>query len=147
MNSENALSFDQEISNSRPALVRSTAALLGLNALILLGWWVIFPSDVGSNGAQLFFILLWGAIAYAIYRGHSWVRYAIAVVVVAGFVEFINANAPGELIRTLSWDEKITKSIGVVALILLFYPNSHRWYKFVKETRKRYETAQKNATQ
>ena len=146
MNTDTALSLDQEISNTRPPLVRSVAALLGLNAVILLGWWVIFPSDIGSNGAQLFFILLWGAIAYAIYVGHSWVRYAIAVVVVAGFVEIINAHAPGELIRTLSWDERVTKLIGVVAVVLLFYPSSHRWYKFVKETRKRYATAQKNAT-
>ncbi len=146
MSTDSAVNFYQEISSSRPELVRSVAALLGLNAVILLGWWVVFPSDVESNGAQLFFILLWGAIAYAIYRGHSWVRYAIAVVVVAGFVEIINAHAPGELIKTLSWDERVTKLIGVAAVVLLFYPSSHRWYKFVKETRKRYETAQKTAT-
>ena len=91
-----------------------------------------------------FSFYLWGAIAYAIYRGHSWVRYAIAVVVVAGFVEIINAYAPGQLIQALSWDEKVTKLIGIVAVVLLFLPSSHRWYTFVKETRKRYEAAQKN---
>lgn len=143
MSTENTTSFYEEIAQSRPQLVGLVSGLLGLNAVILLGWWILNPSDVESNGAQLFFILLWGTIAYAIYRGHSWVRYAIAVVVIAGFVEIINAHAPSELISKLSWDEKITKAIGLLAVLLLFYPISHRWYKSVKETRKRYEIAQK----
>ena len=146
MSTENTISYYQEISESRPPLVRVITVLLGLNAVILLGWWIVIPTDIESKGAQLFFIFLWGTIAYAIYRGHSWVRYAIAVVVVAGLVEIINAQAPNELLKTLSWDEKITKSIGLVAVLLLFYPISHRWYKSVKETRKRYEAAQKLGT-
>ena len=143
MSTDHAVSFYQEIAESRPQLVRFVAGLLGLNAVVLLGWWILVPSDVESNGAQLFFILLWGTIAYAIFRGHSWVRYAIAVVVVAGLVEIINAQAPGELINKLSWDEKISKSVGLLAVVLLFHPISHRWYKSVKETRKRYEAAQR----
>ena len=143
MSTDNTVSFHQEIAESRPQLVRFVAGLLGLNAAILLGWWILIPADVESNGAQLFFILLWGTIAFAIFRGHSWVRYAIAVVVVAGLVELINAHAPGELIKTLSWDEKISKSVGLLAVVLLFHPISHSWYKSVKETRKRYEAAQR----
>lgn len=146
MTTDNSVSFYQEIAESRPQLVQSATGLLALNAVILLGWWIVVPADVESNGAQFFFILMWGAIAFAIYRGHSWVRYAIAVVVVAGLVEFINAYAPSELIRSLSWDEKVTKSIGLITVLLLFYPTSHRWYKSVKETRKRYEAAQKTGS-
>ena len=141
MSTNSTVTFYQEIAESRPKLVRIVAGILGLNAVILLGWWIINPADIESNGAQLFFVLLWGTIAYAIYRGHGWVRYAIAVVVVAGLVEFLNTHAPSELINTLSWDEKITKSIGFVAVLLLFSPVSHHWYKSVKETRKRLETA------
>lgn len=145
MSADHVESFYEEIAQSRPPLVRFVAILLGLNAVILLGWWVMIPTDVESNGAQLFFILLWSAIAFAIYRGHSWVRYAIVIVVLAGFVEIINAQAPSQLFTTLSWDEKITKSVGLASLMILFYPTSHRWYKLVKETRKSYETVLKSA--
>lgn len=146
MTTGNSVPYYKEIAGSRPPLVRFATGLLALNAVILLGWWILIPTDVESNGAQFFFVLMWGAIAYAIYRGHSWVRYAIAIVVVAGLVEIINAHAPSELINSLSWDEKITKSIGLIAVFLLFYPISHRWYKSVKETRKQFEAVQKSRT-
>ena len=117
----------------RPAIVNFAAVLLFINAVLILFWWILFPSDIASNGAQVFFIILWTSIAIAIYRGISWVRYATVILLLTFVGEVLNAKMPYELIANMNLAEQATKILSVIAIILVFVPQSHRWFREMRK--------------
>ena len=110
-------------------LVTIASALVGVNAALLLVWWVFLPDQVQSNGAQFFFIVLWTSVAFAIYRGISWVRYGIAVLFVTYVGELLNAPVPMEMLSTMNHGHQTIRIVTLVALVLLFLPQSHQWFR------------------
>lgn len=123
----------------RPSTVKVASALLVANSLILVAWWFIEPSGVESKGAQVFFSILWLSVGISVFRGYGWVRYATFVVLVIFLVEVINTGTPMSALQHMSFGDQTSKGIALVALVLLFLPQSGRWYKQIREYAKTLE--------
>jgi len=54
-------------------VVAGSAVLLG-GAVMLLLMWVLRIDAVESNGARVFFVVLWTFLAWSAYAGGGWVR-------------------------------------------------------------------------
>ena len=96
----------------RPQLVRFCTALFILNATILLISWLTFPAATMSNGATVFFIMLWTAIGLSIFYGFGWVRYATALVLLAFVWGYFNAESRDQFLEEMSSAEIISKFTG-----------------------------------
>ena len=130
---------------SKPLLVVAAAAILCFNAFILLVWWVLIPSDVQSNGAQIFLMIVWITVGWAIFNGHGWVRYAMITMTGVFVGEIINAREPMiEFFMAMSFDEKITKFLCVGCIGLLFTPAANKWYATERAARKAAESKNPN---
>ena len=123
----------------RPITVSVASLLLVLNVLVLVGWWLIAPNDIESNGAQVFFTILWFSVGVSVFRGYGWVRYAILAVLIVFLVEILNTGRPFGALQQMPFGDQASKSMALVALILLFLPQSHQWYKQIKEYAKALE--------
>ena len=123
----------------RPITVSVASLLLGLNVLVLIGWWLIAPSDIESNGAQVFFTILWFSVGISVFRGYGWVRWAILAVLIVFLVEILNTGQPIGAMQQMSFGDQASKSMALFALVLLFLPQSHQWYKQIKEYAKALE--------
>ena len=135
----------KNLMNSRPRLVSSASSILAVNALLLLIWWVFSPSGIQSNGAQMFFMVVWLAVSYAIYYGQGWVRYALIFMTVVFVGEMFNAREPFfEFFAAMSLDEKLTKILCLGCIVLLFTKESNQWFKSTRATRKSIENAHKS---
>ena len=111
----------------RPLLVG--ACLLEFNALLLLAWWLVFPDDISSNGAQVFFIMLWFSAAWGLILGEGWIRIGIACLLIAFVWGIVNQPSFDEALSKLNIAEVLSKLVALVAVLLLYLPTSHRWFK------------------
>lgn len=109
-----------------PAVVAAAALLLGAAAMLALGW-ALWPEQVVSNGARVFFVMLWATLAYAVFRGFGWVRLAIAATLIAWLWGASNSEALGEAIAGAAWPELASRAMQVAALALLCLPAARRW--------------------
>lgn len=132
MNEPNLEQTSLEIVKDKPQLVKVVAALLVFNSALLLFWWFFFAGDVQSNGAQLFFMILWLSFAWAVYHGLGGVRYALLLLIIVFVGEVINSRAPAEFLWQMSFDEKVTKAVGIICFFLLFTPAPYQWYRNIK---------------
>ena len=123
-----------DLAAQRPRTVAIAAALLMCNAALLAIVWIAFPSHVESNGAQLFFMILWLSVAISVFRGISWVRYGIIAVLVVFVVEVLNAGQPLSQVQAMNFGDQLSRCTAVAAIVLLFLPPSHSWFKKVKAT-------------
>lgn len=119
----------------RPQAVRFGAALFILNAVVLLMSWLFFPAETMSNGATVFFIMLWTAIGLSIYYGFGWVRYATALVLLAFVWGYFNAESRDGFLAEMTTAEIISKFIPLVALGLLWIPHVNAWFREVHRQR------------
>lgn len=124
----------------RPITVSIASVLLVLNVLILTGWWAIAPDQVESNGAQVFFTILWLSVGISVFRGFGWVRYATLAVLVIFFVEILNTGEPLAALLYMPLGDQASKSLALVAVLLLFLPQSNQWYKQIREYAKSLES-------
>ena len=135
----------KNLMNSRPRLVSIASSILAVNALILLIWWVFSPNGIQSNGAQMFFMIVWLTVSYAIYCGQGWVRYALIFMTVVFIGEMFNSRDPFfQFFAAMSVDEKLTKMLCVGCIVLLFTPEANQWFKSTRATRKSIENAHKS---
>jgi len=111
----------------RPLLVG--ACLLEFNSLLLLVWWLVFPDDISSNGAQVFFIMLWFSAAWGLLLGEGWIRIGIACLLIAFVWGIVNQPSIGEALAKLNFADVASKLVALVAVSLLYLPTSHRWFK------------------
>ncbi|MCY4143432.1 MAG: hypothetical protein OXG08_07090 [Gammaproteobacteria bacterium] len=116
----------------RPRPVTIASMLLLLNVFVLLAWWIAVPQQVESNGAQLFFMIVWFSVSIAIFRGMSWVRYAILVTLAVFLCEILNSQQPMSMVVQMGLGDQLSKSLALVAAILLFLPRSHQWFMEIK---------------
>ena len=107
------------------------AAALFASALVMLMVWIVYPDQVDSNGGQIFFIMLWTLLGYVATRGGGWVRYAIAAVFVVALWGLVNTAAPLESIAGHTPAEILCRALQAGALVLLYLPQSHRWFQAV----------------
>ena len=110
----------------RPLL--AGACLLEFNSLLLLIWWLIFPEDISSNGAQVFFIMLWFSAAWGLLVGEGWIRIGIACLLIAFIWGIVNQPSINEAIAKLNFADILSKLVALVAVVLLYLPASHRWF-------------------
>lgn len=111
----------------RPLLIG--ACLLEFNSLLLLVWWLVFPDDISSNGAQVFFIMLWFSAAWGLLLGEGWIRIGIACLLIAFVWGIVNQPSIGEALAKLNFADVASKLVALVAVSLLYLPTSHRWFK------------------
>lgn len=105
------------------------ACLLEFNSLLLLIWWLVFPEDVTSNGAQVFFIMLWFSAAWGLLLGEGWIRIGIACLLVAFVWGIVNQPSMTEAFTKLNFADVASKLVALIAVILLYFPASHDWFK------------------
>lgn len=111
----------------RPLLVG--ACLLEFNSFLLLIWWLVFPEDVSSNGAQVFFIMLWFSAAWGLILGEGWIRIGIACLLIAFIWGIVNQPSISEAFTKLNFADVASKFVALVAVLLLYLPTCHRWFK------------------
>ena len=99
----------------RPAMVSVAAGLLLASAAILLLSWAVWPDSVVSNGARVFFVMLWALLAYAAYRGLGWVRFAIGLIFVASAWGVTNAESIAAAISDTAISEMVCSALQVAA--------------------------------
>lgn len=111
-----------------PTPLRVGVGLLFFNALALLLWWVFFPQQVVSNGAQVFFVLLWFAAGWGFLTGEGWVRVGLLIVVIAYVWGLVNQPSLLEGIAKINLADHVSKFTALAAVVLAYLPVSHRWF-------------------
>ena len=106
---------------------------MAFNAVILLLWWMLFPSAVVSNGGQVFFILLWLGVAWGIYLGEGWIRVGLAAIVIAFAWGLINQPSILEGLGNSTFAEVLSKLTALIAVVLLYLPPANLYFRESKE--------------
>ena len=120
---------------ARPATVTYGAMLLLGSALVLILAWVLGVDGVSSNGARIFFIVVWGYLAFAAYRGAGWVR--IAIVGIFGVTVWGGINAPSwdSALQRMTAGDIVAKGLALVALAVLCAPAARSWFAAARQLR------------
>ena len=112
----------------RPRAVAVGAALLlSAAAVLLLGWAVEFDA-VRSNGARVFFVVLWAYLGYTAFSGQGWARHAIFAVFVAKLWGMLNAPSLAAGMAALTATEAAAEALALAALVALWLPSARRWF-------------------
>lgn len=123
--------------SGKPAVVKIAAALLLGSAILLVGDWIVRPAGVVSNGGQVFFIMLWALMAYAAFRGLSWVRIAILAIFAASAWGLINnAESTSVELANMTFADATISTFQITALVLLSMPTANKWFSSISELRK-----------
>ena len=125
-----------ELSPARPQVILIAAASMLASAGILLIVWIGWPDEVISNGGQVFFIMLWTALAYVTLRGAGWVRFAMLAIFVVALWGHANAASPLESMTSLAPWEVLCRVLQIGALALVCLPQAHRWFRAVAASNK-----------
>ncbi len=120
---------------ARPNSVVVGAALLLGSALALAGTWALGIDAVESNGARVFFIVLWGFLAWAAYGGAGWVWLAIVAVFVVAAWSGLNQPSFTEAMRAMPAGGALAQSFALVALAVLWTPTARKWFASARELR------------
>ena len=112
----------------RPRLVTVGVGLLVSCAIVQCAGWLLWPESVTSNGAQVFFMLLWLWLAYSALTGLGWVRIAIALVLGAFVWGLVNASSVAAGLQAASGGELVAKATAIAALVVLSMPSSSHWF-------------------
>lgn len=118
---------------ARPTTVVVGAAVLLVGALALLATWLLGVDAVESNGARVFFVVLWAFLGWSAYAGGGWVRSAIVAIFVVWVWGFFNAPSPGDALAAMSNGDLAARMLAFVALVSLLAPASRRWFAAARE--------------
>ena len=113
---------------TRPRAVAVGATLLLLAAAVLALGWAIGFDTVHSNGARVFFVVLWAYLGYTAFSGQGWARHAILAVFVAKCWGLFNAPSLAAGIGALTATEGVGEALALAALVVLWLPSSQRWF-------------------
>ena len=112
---------------NRPKSITASAGLLAFNTLVLIFWWFIDPNHIDNNGGEIFFIALWGCLAYASFNAWGWVRTTITGIWIAYIWGLLNTGNVLGGIATTNPADLLTKALGLIALVLLWLPAARTW--------------------
>ena len=118
--------------SARPGAATLAAALLLGGATVLLLAWLLRVDDVASNGARVFFVVLWTYLAWAVYRGGGWVRIAILAVFIVTAWGAFNAPSAMQALQAMPAGDKLARLLALVALGAMLSPSAHRWFAAVR---------------
>ena len=122
---------------ARPRAVVVGAALLLGSAVALLVTWTLGIDAVESNGARVFFVVLWGFLAWSAYHGAGWVRGATVAVFLVAVWGLANAPSFEGAVQALPTGDVVAKAFALVALVSLWSPAARHWYGLARELRLR----------
>ena len=120
---------------SRPAQVTAGAVMLLGSALVLMLAWAFGLDAVESNGARVFFVALWGFLAYSAYAGAGWVRGATVAIFGITILGFVNAPSFVLAVQALPVGDVVAKALAIAALGALWTPPANGWFGAVKKAR------------
>lgn len=123
----------------RPQLVSVAAGLLLGSAVVLLAAWALGIDAVESNGARVFFAVLWSYLAWSAYGGGGWVRTAILAIFGIGAWGALNAASPMQYLVAIPPGDMVAKALAAVALLALFAPPAHRYFAATRALRNQQE--------
>ena len=117
----------------RPRTISIAGYLLFANAICLLLWWILHPQSVESNGAQVFFIVLWLSSAVALLLGIGWVRHGIFAICIVSVIGI--ANAPSIWIgwSALNIADQVSRVVALIVTVLVYLPSSRQWFLYMRE--------------
>lgn len=115
-----------------PTVLVGSAILLG-GAVTLLMMWVLGIDAVESNGARVFFVVLWTFLAWSAYAGGGWVRTAIVAIFVVFAWGCVNAPSLADALAAMSKGDVVAKALALIALATLLMPASRRWFAAARE--------------
>ena len=118
---------------SRPKAIVAGAATLLAGAVVLALMWVFGVDTVESNGARVFFVVLWSFLAWSTYTGGGWVRTAIVAIFIVTAWGCINAPSFGASLAAMSAGDIVAKALALVALCGLLTPDARRWFAAARE--------------
>ena len=119
----------------RPAPVAAGAAMLLGSAVALVVAWLLGIDAVESNGARVFFVVLWAFLAYSAYTGAGWVRGAVVAIFAAAILGFVNAPSVVLALRAMPIGDVIAKALALASLAALWSPAANRWFATVRQAR------------
>ena len=119
----------------RPAQVTAGAVMLLGSGVVLTLTWAFGVDDVESNGARVFFVVLWGFLAYSAYSGAGWVRGATVAIFAITILGFVNAPSFVLAVQTLPVGDLVAKALAIGALGALWSPPANGWFGAVKKAR------------
>lgn len=123
----------------RPPVVLAAAGLLLGSALVLLAGWASGIDAVESNGARVFFAVLWSYLAWSVYSGGGWVRTAIlAIFAIAAWGAF-NAASPAQYLAAIPAGDAVAKALAALALLAMWAPPAHRYFAATRTLRNQQE--------
>ena len=125
----------------RPVPVTVGAAMLLGSALVLIVAWALGVDAVDNNGGRVFFVVLWGFLAWAAYNGSGWVRIAVVAVFVVTVLGFVSAPSFDDAVRALPTGDVISKILALASLPMLWSTPARRWFAANKESRESVEAA------
>ena len=117
-------------------MVAGSAVLLG-GAVMLLLMWALGIDVVESNGARVFFVVLWTFLAWSAYAGGGWVRTAIVAIFVVSAWGWVNAPSLADALTGMSKGDVLAKALALVALAILLMPASRRWFAAARDVQSR----------
>ena len=119
----------------RPAQVTAGAVMLLGSAVILALTWAFGVDDVESNGARVFFVVLWFFLGYSAYSGAGWVRGATVAIFAITILGFVNAPSFVLAVQALPVGDLVAKALAIGALGALWSPPANGWFGAVKRAR------------
>lgn len=123
----------------RPQLVSVAAGLLLGSAVVLLAAWALGIDAVESNGARVFFAVLWSYLSWSVYGGGGWVRTAILAIFGVGVWGALNAASPIQYVAAMPPGDMVAKALAALALLALFAPPAHRYFAATRALRNQQE--------
>ena len=117
---------------NRPVQVLVAAGLLLGSAAMLALTWAFGVDAVESNGARVFFVVVWSYLAWTIYGGGGWARWAIIAIFVATVWGGLNAASWQRAVDDITLGEAVAKALALVALGLTLHPAAREWFALVR---------------
>lgn len=113
-------------------VVAGAALLLGGGALLALAW-ALGVDTVDSNGARVFVVVVWGYLAWVVYGGGGWARWAIVGVFAVTAWGSVNAPSFDAVLDDFTVGEIVAKALALAALGLLLHPAARQWFAAVRK--------------
>ena len=112
----------------RPFPATLGAGLLLAGAIVLALAWAFGIDAVASNGARVFFVVLWSFLAWSAYGGGGWVRTAIVAVLAVTVWGGCNAPSLAQAWHDAPIGEVVAKCFALAALGAMLCPAARRWF-------------------